>query len=187
MSSRLVRFSSHVSERSDEACTSKFALQRPRWRTRELLLDRTRRMELADKRPRSALGADLARRSGERIAARPSQPWQLRSSCWPAPAPSCPSATISTSTTTADAPRQPVTTDDQPGPASVPRRALIVRSERSSSTRLNASSGNFSQRASGAPPSEQRVRKRQSTQSRCMRHDAPPARPRCGHRERGHR
>ena len=106
---------------------------------------------------------------------------------WPAPAPSCPSATTSTSTTTADAPRQSVTTDDQPGPASVPSRALIVRSERSSSTRLNASGGGCSQRASGAPPSEQRVRKRQSTQFRCMRHDASPARPRCGHGERGRR
>ena len=132
-SSRLVRFSSHVSERSDETCWQQVCSSKASMAARELLLDRTRRMELADKRPRSALGADLARRSGERIAARPSQPWQLRSSRWPAPAPSCPSATISTSTTTADAPRQPVTTDDQPGPASVPRRALMVRSDRSSS------------------------------------------------------
>ena len=106
---------------------------------------------------------------------------------WPAPAPSCPSATISTSTAAALHPRQPVTRYDQPGPAAVPRRERIVRSDRSSSTRLSASSGDFSQRASGAPPSEQRVRKRQSTQFPCMRHDAPPARPRCGHGERGHR
>ena len=106
---------------------------------------------------------------------------------WPAPAPSCPSATMSTSTAAALHPHQPVTRYDQPGPASVPRRARIVRSDRSSSTRLSASSGDFSQRASEAPPSGQRVRMGHATQDRCMRHGAPPARPRFGHGQRGHR
>ena len=81
---------------------------------------------------------------------------------WPAPAPSCPSATMSTSTAAALYPHQPVTRYDQPGPASVPRRARIVRSDRSSSTRLSASSGDFSQRASEAPPST-------ATRRRCAR------------------
>ena len=66
---------------------------------------------------------------------------------WPAPAPSCPSATMSTSTAAALHLRQPVTRYHQPGPASVPRRELIVPSDRSSSSRLSASSGDFSQDA----------------------------------------